>query len=142
MALITCPECGAQVSDAASNCPQCGCPLTPAAPAPVAPAPVAPAPAAPAPAAPAANAPVCPETHLVKAILVTFFCCLPLGIPAIINAADVDKTFVAGNYALAQEKSDKANKWSNIALIAGLVGGGIYLLLIILLTVFGVIADL
>jgi len=27
MALISCPECGRQVSDKASACPQCACPL-------------------------------------------------------------------------------------------------------------------
>jgi len=27
MALIECPECGRQVSDKASSCPQCGCPI-------------------------------------------------------------------------------------------------------------------
>lgn len=28
MALIKCPDCGREVSDKASSCPQCGCPLT------------------------------------------------------------------------------------------------------------------
>lgn len=45
MALINCPECGAQVSSAAPSCPHCGSPLNvaPAAPAPApAPAPVQP----------------------------------------------------------------------------------------------------
>ena len=27
MALITCPECGKEVSDKAATCPNCGCPL-------------------------------------------------------------------------------------------------------------------
>lgn len=31
----------------------------------------------------------CPETHLTKAILLTIFCCWPLGIPAIVNASGV-----------------------------------------------------
>jgi uncharacterized membrane protein YvbJ len=33
VALISCPECGAQVSDAATACPKCGHPLKVAAPA-------------------------------------------------------------------------------------------------------------
>lgn len=28
MALVRCPECGNQVSERASSCPECGCPLT------------------------------------------------------------------------------------------------------------------
>lgn len=36
MSLINCPECGKQISDAASACPHCGYPLSPA-PAPQAP---------------------------------------------------------------------------------------------------------
>jgi hypothetical protein len=31
MALINCPECGAQISDQAPTCPQCGFPIAPAA---------------------------------------------------------------------------------------------------------------
>lgn len=39
MALITCPECGKQVSDRASQCPNCGIPLQPSVPAGVIPPP-------------------------------------------------------------------------------------------------------
>jgi hypothetical protein len=46
MALITCPECGAQVSDAAPACPQCGYPVATAAAIPAGSAGVAAAPAA------------------------------------------------------------------------------------------------
>jgi len=31
MALLNCPECGAQISDRAAACPHCGCPTVPAA---------------------------------------------------------------------------------------------------------------
>jgi uncharacterized membrane protein YvbJ len=27
MAIISCPECGKQISDRAAECPQCGCPI-------------------------------------------------------------------------------------------------------------------
>ncbi len=46
MALIECPECGAQISDRAPACPRCGVPLKAAAP-PVPPVPSAAAPAVP-----------------------------------------------------------------------------------------------
>ena len=32
MAIVSCPECGKQVSDRASACPNCGCPITEAQP--------------------------------------------------------------------------------------------------------------
>lgn len=32
MTLVTCPECGEDVSDRAAACPQCGCPIAPAPP--------------------------------------------------------------------------------------------------------------
>ena len=28
MAIISCPECGKQVSDRAVSCPECGCPIS------------------------------------------------------------------------------------------------------------------
>lgn len=43
MALISCPECGAKVSDKAHSCPSCGCPI--AAPTVASPTPAALAPA-------------------------------------------------------------------------------------------------
>lgn len=51
MALISCPECGRQVSDAAAACPQCAYPISRSATAPIPPK-GAPEPAAAAPAAP------------------------------------------------------------------------------------------
>ena len=48
--------------------------------------------------------------HLVWAILVTLFCCLPLGIVAIVYAAKVDSLAAAGQYAQAQEAADKAKE--------------------------------
>jgi hypothetical protein len=35
MALITCPECGAQISDKAAACPRCGAPVAAAGPSPM-----------------------------------------------------------------------------------------------------------
>ncbi len=32
MAMISCPECGREVSDRAAACPQCGCPIAPGSP--------------------------------------------------------------------------------------------------------------
>jgi len=44
-------------------------------------------------------------TYLAQAILCTLFCCLPFGIVAIIQAAQVNGKLSAGDYAAAQKAS-------------------------------------
>lgn len=117
MALIVCPDCGAQVSDAAVNCPHCGRPI------------------AKPQIQPTQNVNltmnqtrVCPETHLAKAIIVTILCCWPFGIPAIVNASGVSSAFAAGNYELALQKSRDADKWGNVSIICAIVFWLLYIL--------------
>lgn len=62
-----------------------------------------------------------PKNWLVESILVTIFCCWPLGIPAIIFAARVNSKFNQGDYLGAQEAADKAKKFTLIALALGLI---------------------
>lgn len=69
--------------------------------------------------------------YLVPAI-VSIFCCWPLGIVAIIFAAQVNGKVAAGDIAGATEASKKAKLFSYIAIGIGLVVGVIYLLLTIL----------
>lgn len=52
-----------------------------------------------------------PKTYLVETILTTIFCCWPLGIPAIIYAARVEKKFYAGDIIGAETDSANAKKW-------------------------------
>lgn len=73
--------------------------------------------------------------YLVQAILVTIFCCLPLGIVGIIFATQVNTKLAAGDYAGAVEASNKAKQWTMIGFIAGIV---ITVLVILLNVVFGV----
>ena len=54
-------------------------------------------------------------TYLTQAILVTIFCCWPLGIPAIVYAAQVNKKIVAGDIEGAWQSSRNAKKWVWIA---------------------------
>lgn len=75
----------------------------------------------------------CPSTHLVMAILVTLFCCLPFGIVSIIYATKVEGPFYSGNYQLAQMNSNKAKNWAIAGIITGLVGGFLYVLFYVLL---------
>jgi len=66
--------------------------------------------------------------YLAQAILVTIFCCLPFGIPAIVYAAQVNGKLTAGNYEGALETSKKAKMWCWISFWVGLGFGIIYLL--------------
>ena len=50
-------------------------------------------------------------TYLVQSILVTLFCCLPLGIAAIVFAAQVNGKLQAGDIEGAMESSRKAKMW-------------------------------
>ena len=49
--------------------------------------------------------------YLVQSILLTLFCCLPLGIVAIVFAAQVNSKLVAGDYGGAIDSSKKARMW-------------------------------
>jgi hypothetical protein len=59
--------------------------------------------------------------NMVLAILSTLFCCLPIGIVAIIQASKVNGFLAQGNFAEAQTASDKAKKFSMIAAIVGII---------------------
>ncbi len=59
-------------------------------------------------------------TYLVPAILVTIFCCLPLGIPAIAFAAIASNHLASGNKAAAITASNSAKTWCGISFFCGL----------------------
>lgn len=67
-----------------------------------------------------------PDNNMLWAILCTLFCCLPLGIVAIINAAKVDGLYRSGDYDGAQEAADNAKKYAQYGLIGGIIVGVIY----------------
>lgn len=58
--------------------------------------------------------------YLVQSILATFFCCMPLGIPAIVYAAQVDSKINRGDVAGARESSKNAKLWCGISCGAGI----------------------
>lgn len=58
------------------------------------------------------SAPGSVPNYLVPAILTTIFCCLPFGVVAIVYAAQVDGRLMAGDYAGAEELSNRAKKWA------------------------------
>ena len=64
----------------------------------------------------------CPKTWLLESILVTLFCCLPLGIVGIVNASKVSSAHSSGRYADALRASQDAGKWTKIGFGIGIVG--------------------
>jgi len=54
-----------------------------------------------------AGAPVVIPNYLVQSVLVTLCCCLPLGVVAIVNSAQVDSRLAAGDIAGAHAKIKK-----------------------------------
>ena len=61
-----------------------------------------------------------PNSHLDLAILSTLFYCLPLGIVSIVYASKVDSQYSSGDYAGAQNSSNKAKNfaiWAAISIV-------------------------
>jgi len=124
---VNCPNCGTSNLDNATICVNCGRPLTAAAATPPPPPQQTYTPPPPSFGAPLPQAPP-PQNYLVQSILVTLCCCLPLGVVAIIFAAQVNTKFAAGDMAGAQEASRQAKMWCWIAFGLGLAGIMIWLL--------------
>lgn len=59
--------------------------------------------------------------HLVPAILVTLFCCLPLGIISIVYAAQVNGKIAQGDIDGARQSSENAKKYYMMGMIIGIV---------------------
>ncbi len=64
-----------------------------------------------------------PKTWLIEAILVAVLCCQPLGIAAIVNAANVDARYNAGDFQGAKRASDAAKRWIIWGVILAVVIG-------------------
>ena len=115
-----CSQCGANNQDNAFRCVQCGAQLQGGAPmqpgyqqyhqAPM-----------------QANVP----NNLVMAILVTLFCCLPLGIVSIVYASQVNTKLAMGDYAGAMDSSSKARSWAMWGMGLALLGMLAYIALIV-----------
>lgn len=75
--------------------------------------------------------PMPPKNWLVESILVTLFCCLPLGIAGIVNASKVESLYNTGNFEGAKDASQKAKKWTTTGFWIGIVIGVIYLIVVL-----------
>lgn len=63
----------------------------------------------------------CPKTWMVESILVTLFCCLPIGIIGVVHASKVTTFYAMGNYEMARKSSARAARWTKISFFVGLV---------------------
>lgn len=57
--------------------------------------------------------------NLAISILVTIFCCIPFGVPAIVYSVSAMTKYEAGKYAAADDYSQKARRMSIIGAICG-----------------------
>jgi len=69
-----------------------------------------------------------PNNYMVWSILVTIFCCLPLGIWCVACSKKVNQAWDNGDFAGAQNESDKTKKWIIISAILGLIANVSYIL--------------
>ena len=129
---MNCPNCGTANLDNATICANCGRPLTTAG-APASPSSYTPPPPPRAYAGSSAGASVGaggpqPPNYLVQSILITICCCLPLGIVALVFAAQVNSKYAQGDYAGALESSNKAKLFCWIGFGIGIAAQLIWLL--------------
>ena len=102
-----CTSCGQELPENARVCPQCGTAVGTA--------------NAPAPAAAVAPVEKPGAGSLICAILVTMFCCLPLGVVGIVYATKANGYADAGDRARMLEAAKKARMWTLIGFIAGFI---------------------
>ena len=76
-----------------------------------------------------------PKNWLVESILVTIFCCLPLGIVGIVFSSQVNSKYDSGDITGALKASKDAGTWTKVGFFIGL---GILVLYLILFFVVGV----
>jgi hypothetical protein len=92
------------------------------------------------PNAPGAGAPI--KNWLVESIIVTLCCgCWPLGVVAIVFAAQVNSKLANGDRAGAEEAAKKAKMFVIIAAVVGGIMIALWLLLVVLGGIGGAMAD-
>ncbi len=76
-----------------------------------------------------------PDNKLVWSILATLFCCLPLGVVAIIKSAEVNSKWNSGDVAGAHQSAADAGKWIKWSVIVAIIGAVLGVILWVLLFV-------
>jgi hypothetical protein len=75
--------------------------------------------------------------YTVEAIILMIFCCLPMGIVALVYAAQVNGLILAKEYDRAREASQNARTWCWISFWSGSGPLSIYILSVILAVALG-----
>jgi len=78
-----------------------------------------------------------PPIYLWQSIVVTLLCCLPLGVIAIIFASQVESRYNIGDIEGSQTSSNRARNLCIWSLVAGLIGGILYFILIFVVEIGG-----
>lgn len=76
--------------------------------------------------------PMPPRNYMTEAILVTIFCCQPLGIVSIVLAAGINSDYRLGNYEKAERQSRQAGTWVLVSFIVGLVANLLYIVFLVM----------
>lgn len=78
-----------------------------------------------------------PDSYLIGSIIISGFCCVPLGLYALVNSLRVENRFARGDYAGALQASDKAKKWIIISIILSILFWSLYIGFFFMLGVLG-----
>ena len=122
-----CPSCGTNVPENATSCPQCAAKIG----APNETSIFTPKNGA------AAAAPEKVTNWLVPSILVTAFCCIPMGVPAIVFAVLANTMAEDGQIDKAQKAAANAKRFFWLALVLWAIGFVIWITFYILSIVIG-----
>ena len=71
------------------------------------------------------------DSGMIKAVLVTVLCCLPLGIVAIIKSSEVSGKLAVGDIAGAKASAEESHSWSNWGILLTIIFVILYFFLLL-----------